>query len=145
MRKATVFCDGGSRGNPGPAGCACVLQAELASGVFGAPVERALYIGRATNNEAEYRGLLLGLGTAVQQEIDHLQCVLDSQLVVKQVLGEYATKDKALAALAEQAQKLARENFLKVEILFVPRYQNKLADALVTKLLDDHTGAKRKK
>jgi ribonuclease HI len=129
--KATLFTDGGARGNPGPAASAFVLEAEDGT-VLDA---RGDTIGVATNNIAEYRALLAGLERAVEVGVDELEVVSDSELLVKQMRGEYKVKNAALRELSLEAARLARE-IGKVSYRAVRREHNELADRLVNEALD---------
>ena len=132
--KATLYTDGGSRGNPGPAAYAYVLEAEDGT-VLDA---RGETIGVATNNVAEYRGLTAGLGRAVEAGVDELDVVSDSELMVKQMRGEYRVKNRALQTLSLEASQLARL-IPKVTYRAVRRESNELADRLVNEALDRAT------
>ena len=129
--KVLLFTDGGARGNPGPAAYAFVLEAEdgdlLAS--------EGVAIGTATNNVAEYSGLVEGLRRALELGLKHVEVVSDSELMVKQMRGEYRVKNEGLRPLYDQAQKLARE-IGDVEYRHVRRAENELADRLVNDALD---------
>jgi ribonuclease HI len=128
---AMLFADGGSRGNPGPAASAAVLLdpgGELIE-------EIGAYLGVATNNVAEWTALVLGLEAASKRGIRRLGVRLDSELVVKQLGGEYRVKHSGLQPLYARARRLLRD-FAEVEIRHVPRKQNTLADALVNRVLD---------
>jgi ribonuclease HI len=129
--KATLYTDGGSRGNPGPAAYAYVLEAEDGT-VFDA---RGEAIGVATNNVAEYRALVEGLRAAVEAGVDELEVVSDSELLVKQMRGEYKIKNAALRELSLEAARLGRE-VGKVSYRAVRREHNELADRLVNEALD---------
>ena len=129
--KLVVHVDGGSRGNPGPAAAAAVLSTPDGDVVD----EAAITLGRATNNVAEYRGLLLGLERARQLGASEVEVVNDSELVAKQVNGSYRVKSPEMAALHEQAAR-ALEGFERWSIRSVPRAQNAAADALVNRALD---------
>ena len=129
--KATLYTDGGARGNPGPAASAFVLEAEDGT-VLDA---RGDTIGVATNNVAEYRALLAGLERAVEVGVDELEVVSDSELLVKQMRGEYKVKNAALRELSLEAARLARE-IGKVSYRAVRREHNELADRLVNEALD---------
>ena len=129
--RARLSTDGGARGNPGPAAFAYVLEAEDGS-VLAAHGET---IGVATNNVAEYRALLAGLERAVELGVDELEVVSDSELVVKQMTGEYRVKNEALRDLSLQASRLARR-LGKVRYTAVRREHNELADKLVNEALD---------
>jgi ribonuclease HI len=130
--RATLYTDGGARGNPGPAAAAFVLEAENGT-VLDA---RGDTIGVATNNVAEYRALLAGLERAVEAGVDELEVVSDSELLVKQMRGEYKVKNAALRELSLQAARLARE-IGKVTYRAVRREHNELADRLVNEALDE--------
>jgi ribonuclease HI len=129
--KAKLFTDGGSRGNPGPAAYAFVIEAEdgtiLAS--------RGEAIGVATNNVAEYSALVAGLERAGELGIDELEVVSDSELLVKQMRGEYKVKNRALQDLFLDASQLARQ-IHRVTYTAVRREHNELADSLVNEALD---------
>ena len=126
-----LFTDGGARGNPGPAAAAYVLEAEDGT-VLAAEGEA---IGTATNNVAEYRALLAGLAKASELGIDRVEVVSDSELLVKQMRGEYKVKNAALRELWEEGQRLARR-LGRVEYTAVRREHNELADRLVNDALD---------
>jgi probable phosphoglycerate mutase len=129
--KATLFTDGGARGNPGPAAFAYVLEAEDRT-VLDA---RGEAIGVATNNVAEYRALVEGLARAVELGVTELEVVSDSELVVKQMTGEYRVKNSALQELSLEAARLARR-LDRVSYTAVRREENELADRLVNEALD---------
>jgi ribonuclease HI len=129
--KARLFTDGGSRGNPGPAAYAFVLEA-----VDGTVLEaRGEAIGIATNNVAEYSALVAGLARAVEAGVDELEVVSDSELMVKQMRGEYKVKNRALQDLFLDASRLAR-GIREVTYTAVRREHNELADSLVNEALD---------
>ena len=123
--------DGGSRGNPGPAAYGFVLEAEDGT-VLDA---RGEAIGVATNNVAEYTALVAGLERARDLGVDSLEVVSDSELLVKQMRGEYKVKNAALRELSLEATRLARE-VGKVTYTSVRREHNELADSLVNEALD---------
>lgn len=129
--KATLFTDGGARGNPGPAAYGYVLESEDGA-VLAAHGEA---IGTATNNVAEYRALLAGLEKALELGVDEVDVVSDSELLVKQMRGEYKVKKAALRDLSQQAASLARE-LGSVSYTAVRREHNELADQLVNEALD---------
>jgi ribonuclease HI len=129
--KARLWTDGGSRGNPGPAAYAFVLEAEDGT-VLDA---RGEAIGVATNNVAEYSALVAGLGEAVARGVDELEVHSDSELMVKQMRGEYRVKNRDLQALFLDASRLARE-LGRVTYMHVRREHNELADRLVNEALD---------
>ncbi|HSX24689.1 MAG TPA: ribonuclease HI family protein [Candidatus Andersenbacteria bacterium] len=130
MKRGTLFTDGGARGNPGPAAIGFLL-----SHIGGVPIEYGEYIGTATNNQAEYKALLAGLAAAKKQGIQELQCFLDSELVVKQVRGEYRVKNEELKLLLTEIKKLITY-FSSVTFQHVPRSKNAKADKLVNEALD---------
>jgi ribonuclease HI len=127
---ATLYIDGAARGNPGPAAYAVVLSRP------GFPVvEEAQSIGSTTNNVAEYTALIKGLGLATQLGVKKLAVFSDSELLVKQMNGEYRVKSEDLRPLYEQARQLAAQ-FDSFRITHIPREQNKRADQLGNKALD---------
>jgi ribonuclease HI len=129
--KARLSTDGGARGNPGPAAYGYVLESDDGH-VLDA---RGETIGVATNNVAEYRALLAGLERALELGVTELEVVSDSELLVKQMRGEYKVKNDALRALHGQASELA-EALEKVAYTAVRRAHNELADSLVNEALD---------
>ena len=129
--KARLFTDGGARGNPGPAAYGYVLEADDGTVLF-AHGER---IGVATNNVAEYRALVAGLEKALELAVPEVEVVSDSELLVKQMTGQYRVKNAALQDLSIQASRLARE-IGKVSYTAVRREHNELADRLVNEALD---------
>jgi ribonuclease H / adenosylcobalamin/alpha-ribazole phosphatase len=129
--KARLSTDGGARGNPGPAAYGYVLEAEDGT-VLDAHGEP---IGIATNNVAEYRGLIAGLEKALVLGVGELEVVSDSELVVKQMRGEYKVKNEALRELWREATDLARR-FDRISYTAVRRAHNELADRLVNEALD---------
>ena len=130
--KVVVHVDGGSRGNPGPAAVAAV-----ATSPEGEPLgERKLYIGEATNNVAEYRALLLGLDLARALGAEDVEVVNDSELVARQIGGEYKVKHAGLKPLFAEAMRELR-GFHKWSVRPVRREQNARADELVNEALDE--------
>jgi ribonuclease HI len=129
--KARLFTDGGARGNPGPAAYGYVLEAEDGT-ILDA---RGAAIGVATNNVAEYSGLVAGLKRATELGVGELEVVSDSELVVRQMTGAYRVKNEGLKPLFVQASSLARE-IGKVSFTAVRREHNELADRLVNEALD---------
>jgi ribonuclease HI len=129
--KARLWTDGGARGNPGPAAYAYVLEAE-----DGTVLEaRGEAIGTATNNVAEYSALVAGLGRAAELGVTELEVRSDSELMVKQMRGEYRVKNKDLQALFLDASRAARA-LGRVTYTHVRREHNELADRLVNEALD---------
>jgi len=129
--RARLYTDGGARGNPGPAAAAFVLEAEDGT-VLDA---RGTAIGVATNNVAEYRALVDGLRRAVEVGVDDLEVVSDSELMVRQMRGEYRVKNEALRALFLEATGHAQQ-IDTVRYKAVRREANELADRLVNEALD---------
>jgi ribonuclease H / adenosylcobalamin/alpha-ribazole phosphatase len=129
--KATLFTDGGARGNPGPAAYGYVLKADDGT-VLAAHGER---IGVATNNVAEYRALIAGLEKALELGLAEVGVVSDSELLVKQMTGEYRVKNAALQKLNSEADGVARR-IGDVSYRAVRREHNELADRLVNEALD---------
>jgi probable phosphoglycerate mutase len=129
--KARLSTDGGARGNPGPAAYGYVLEAEDGT-VLAAHGER---IGVATNNVAEYRALIAGLEKALELGVDEVDVISDSELLVKQMTGEYKVKNETLQDLSGEARRLARK-LGKVSYRAVRREHNELADSLVNEALD---------
>jgi len=129
--KAKLSTDGGARGNPGPAAYGYVLEAQDGT-VLDA---RGETIGVATNNVAEYRALIAGLEKAVELSIDELEVISDSELLVKQMQGEYRVKNEALRELNDEANFLEKK-LGRVRYKAVRREHNELADKLVNDALD---------
>jgi tryptophan 2,3-dioxygenase/ribonuclease HI len=129
--RLVVHVDGGSRGNPGPAAAAAVLSTPDGEVVD----EAAVTLGRTTNNVAEYRGLLLGLDRARALGATAVEVINDSELVAKQITGEYRVRNADLATLHAEAMR-ALQAFERWSIRSVPRAQNAAADALVNQVLD---------
>lgn len=128
-----LFSDGGSRGNPGQAAIAYILE-DPARGVI--LKQHAECIGVETNNIAEYRALIEGLRSALDYHPNRLICHLDSELVVKQVAGEYAVKMATLQPLVQEIRELSME-FPDIVFKHIPRNDNYRADALVNKALNE--------
>ncbi len=128
--RTVLHTDGGARGNPGPAGIGAVLSAGHKT--IDTYQE---YIGEVTNNKAEYKALIAGLKMALRHEVTHLSCFLDSELVVKQVQGEYRVKDKDLKILHSAVTSLITK-FVTITFNHIPREKNKQADKLVNQAID---------
>ena len=128
-------CDGGARGNPGPAAFGYVLLDPTG----GETEARGEYLGSVTNNVAEYRGLIAGLDAAITRGANPLTVYMDSELVVRQMTGEYRVKNEGLKPLhnaaRERASKLSRVRFVAVR-----REENVRADRLVNETLDKVLG-----
>ncbi len=133
--RLVVNVDGGARGNPGPAAIAAVVttpEGELLE-------ERGETIGRATNNVAEYRALLLGIERAQALGAREVELIGDSELIVKQVKGEYRVKDPGLKPLHAEVRG-ALAGFDRWSIRHVRREHNAAADRLVNETLDEAAG-----
>ena len=130
--KVIVEADGGSRGNPGPAGFGCVVWASDHTTVL---AEHGQSIGVTTNNVAEYRGLIAGLEEARRVGADEVTVRMDSKLVVEQMAGRWKVKHPAMAELHQQARALA-SMFGRVSFAWIPREQNKYADRLANEAMD---------
>ncbi|MEA2116701.1 MAG: ribonuclease HI family protein [Thermodesulfobacteriota bacterium] len=130
-----LFTDGASRGNPGEAGAGIVLLDDDNQEL----IARSLYLGRSTNNVAEYKALVLGLETAIQLGCSQLSIFMDSQLIVRQVQGRYKVKNANLKPLFDKVKGLLA-NINKWSIDHVPRAQNKRADELANRGIDERTG-----
>jgi ribonuclease HI len=129
--KLVVHVDGGARGNPGPAAAAAVVSTPEGDVLD----EAHEFLGVATNNVAEYRGLLLGLGRAAALGADEVEVVNDSELVAKQINGQYKVKHPDMKPL-HAAAKEALGQFSRWRVRSVPRAHNAAADALVNQALD---------
>lgn len=127
--------DGGSRGNPGPAGAGAVLRSPSGEIIR----EMKQYLGRATNNVAEYQGLIMGLAAAAEYKPARVLVRLDSELLVRQLNGQYKVKSLHLKPLYQQALALLQK-LGQVEIIHVPRARNALADALANQAMDEGHG-----
>ena len=132
--KITAYVDGASRGNPGPAGFGVFMTRD-----DGEIIEIAGYLGRTTNNVAEYAGLLEALATAQAEGATELDVVSDSLLLVQQMLGKYRVKHPNLVPLYEKARRLAR-GFQRFSIRHTLRAGNKDADRLANLAVDRADG-----
>lgn len=131
MEKLIIFTDGGARGNPGPAGIGAALYNEHKKLV----AEISEFLGVATNNQAEYKALVAAFRKAADLGAKELECYLDSELVVKQLKGEYRVKDKDLAKLFLDIHNLSL-SFKKITYTHIPRERNKEADRLANEAMD---------
>jgi ribonuclease HI len=131
MARLVVHVDGGARGNPGPAAAAAVISRPDGEVLD----EAAEVLGEATNNVAEYRGLLLGLRRARELGATEVEVVNDSELVARQITGSYKVKHAAMKPLHAEAMALLG-GFDAWSVRSVPRAQNARADALVNAALD---------
>lgn len=131
LRRAKLYGDGGSRGNPGPSASGYVLMTVDDEIV----VEKGIFLGITTNNQAEYKSLIYGLETALKMGVEDLSVFMDSELVIRQVKGQYKVKNHDLKPLHQEVINLAGQ-FSKITFTHVLREFNKLADAQVNKALD---------
>ena len=132
--KVKVYSDGGARGNPGPAAIGAVIY-NLQATSYKLVKKYSKYIGRATNNQAEYQAVILGLQKAKSLGAKVADCFLDSELVVKQLNHQYKVKDKDLGPFFLKIWNLS-QSFKEVNFHYIPREQNKEADKLVNLALD---------
>jgi ribonuclease HI len=133
-----IFTDGGARGNPGPAGIGAVItDADTGETLK----ELHAYIGETTNNQAEYRAVIMALEEAVELAPDSVMVVADSELLVRQLNGEYKVKNQDLAKRFLEVRNLETRLGKPVRYRHVPREQNKEADALANKAMDEGTNA----
>jgi ribonuclease HI len=130
--RTRLYCDGAARGNPGPAGAGAVIVSP--EGHIQARVGK--FLGESTNNVAEYMGLILGLKRARAMGIKELDVLADSELVVKQLAGDYAVKADHLKPLHDEAKALLGQ-FDVANVRHVPREENKLADEMSNRAIDE--------
>jgi ribonuclease HI len=133
MKNGHLYCDGGARGNPGPAAAAAILYDEHQKII----ASNSRYLGAATNNIAEYQGVLIGLALARQGGVECIHLHLDSELVVRQIMGEYKVKHPGLRPLWEQVKRELL-HFKQWQVGHIPRSENQEADRLVNKTMDQH-------
>ena len=126
-----LFTDGGSRGNPGPAAIGAFIFDENDNLV----TFLGEYLGEETNNFAEYTALIRGLNLAAKEGIDSIECNLDSELVVKQLNGQYKVKNENIIPLHKKVETLKKE-FKSISFVHVRREFNKHADRMVNIILD---------
>ncbi|MDP3985536.1 MAG: ribonuclease HI family protein [bacterium] len=135
-KKARTYSDGGARGNPGPAGYGAVVQLfDEDMGVYSTVRELKKFLGTMTNNQAEYLGLIAGIESAVSLEVEEIECLLDSELLVRQLNGEYRVKDMKMKELYERVQGLLG-SFQRISFKHIRREFNKEADRLVNEAID---------
>lgn len=137
-RTYVIYTDGGARGNPGPAGIGVVI---IEKGHI--RYRHGEYIGSATNNVAEYRALIHALTRAADMGARRLHIHMDSELIVRQMKGEYKVKDRTLANLFLTVWN-ARQKFEHITFSHIRREKNKIADSLVNEALDKHAGLVKK-
>lgn len=128
--KLILYTDGGSRGNPGPSGAGVVVCNKDGRLIK----EYAKFLGLATNNQAEYQALILGLEKAKSLGAAQVDCYLDSKLIVEQLNKNYKIKNPGLGSLFIKVWNLS-QNFKSVNFYYIPREKNKPADTLVNKAI----------
>ena len=136
LDEVKVFADGGSRGNPGPSASGFVIT-DVEDNVL---VNKGVYLGITTNNQAEYTALKLALSECQKMQVKEVDVYMDSLLVVNQLKGIFKVKNRDLWPLHDSIKKM-EHSFKKVSYSHVPREFNKLADAAVNKALDEHLGS----
>ncbi|OGY81837.1 MAG: hypothetical protein A3F54_04675 [Candidatus Kerfeldbacteria bacterium RIFCSPHIGHO2_12_FULL_48_17] len=132
MTKIIAYTDGGARGNPGPAGLGVVLYNEQGKIVS----RHKAFLGVQTNNQAEYKAVIVALTEALNHGADELELRADSKLIIEQLKGNYRVKDKILGQLFVKVWNL-RHRFKKIILVHVPRARNKVADALANEAMDE--------
>ncbi len=130
--RVRVYSDGAARGNPGPAGAGAIVAA--ADGQVIARLGR--YLGETTNNVAEYQGLLLGLRRAAELGARDVEVYADSQLMIRQLGGQYRVRSEGLRPLFDEALRLLR-GFRKFELHHIPRERNSAADEMSNRAIDE--------
>lgn len=137
-----VYTDGGARGNPGPAGCAAVIERCVGKTCQKISAKHK-FIGEATNNQAEYRALIMALELLIDiKPGSRVNFYLDSQLVVEQINGNYKVKNQAIAELYKKASWLISHIKIKPVFVYISRERNKAADKLVNQAIDEGITAK---
>ena len=131
MSKLIIYTDGGSRGNPGPAGAGAIIYDENRKVI----AEISEFLGITTNNQAEYRAILAGIKKAVALQASEVEFYLDSELAVKQLNREYKVKNKDLAPLFLAVYNLTLR-FTKISFTHIPRERNSEADRLANEAMD---------
>lgn len=131
MKKGHLFTDGAARGNPGPAGTGVVLTDENGITVF----EDGRFLGAMTNNQAEYVALVDGLKKALELDFSNLSIAMDSELIVKQIKGDYRVKNHGLKPYFKAAMDLL-DKFDEFSIRHIPREENRTADRLANRAID---------
>lgn len=136
LQDAKLFTDGGSRGNPGPSAIGyaiCDLEGNVVK-------KHREYIGKSTNNQAEYKALLAGMDDCLSAGVNQLTVFMDSELIINQMLGRYKVKHQDMKPLYARAKEL-ESKLEDISYKHVPREQNSVADGLVNEALDNHIGA----
>lgn len=133
--KLVIYTDGGARGNPGPAASGAVIKDKDGETV----VHVSRYLGKTTNNQAEYTAIIIGLERARTLGATEVEMFMDSELAVRQLNGQYKVKNPDIAKRFVEVHNLMQD-FKKVTFRHLPREKNKEADALVNKSIDEHMG-----
>lgn len=131
MQRLVIYADGAARGNPGPAGIGVVIEDERGRVLK----ELSQFVGQKTNNQAEYMALIQGLEKAAEYRADAVQIRLDSELLVRQIRGEYKVKSPLLKPLRNKVQRLLAE-YKVVGIEHIERRYNRAADRLANRAID---------
>ena len=134
-KRVKLFSDGACRGNPGIGGAGAVIMDEAGKILW----EGKEYLGQCTNNIAEYKALILGLKGALENGFTHLWVTLDSELLAKQISGDYKVKNPVLKILMEEVRKLLA-SFDAVDVRHVLRSHNAAADKLANRAIDEYKG-----
>lgn len=135
MKHLSIYTDGAARGNPGPAGAGWVIRSSAGKIV----AEHCKYLGELTNNQAEYQALLLALEEALQLKGEKIAIYADSELMVRQIQGEYKVKNEGLRPLFQRLV-LTLSKFQEYTVKHLRREENALADELANKAIDDYFG-----
>ena len=135
MTSIKIFTDGGSRGNPGPSACAYVALVDKTK-----TKEEGKYLGVTTNNVAEYSAVIIALDWLIKNDLDYDKIIfyIDSQLLVRQINGQYKVKDQKLKNLHNLILNRLNKINCEIEFVHVKREENKWADLLVNKTLDEN-------
>ncbi len=137
MKRARMYADGGSRGNPGPSASGAVIY-DLENGEEGEVLaEVTKFLGNTTNNQAEYMAIVIGLRAAAKLGIEGLEVRLDSELAVKQLNGVYKVRNPEIAKRFAEVHEL-RQEFREIRFIHIRREKNTVADGLVNQELDRH-------
>ncbi|MFH2063464.1 MAG: ribonuclease HI family protein [bacterium] len=131
MKRFIIHTDGGARGNPGPSGIGVLIEDQDGNTVL----EHSRYLGEVTNNQAEYTAVIDALEHSKERGAEELEFYLDSELVVRQLNGDYRVKDRDLAKLFLKVWNL-KSSFRKVTFTHIRREQNKRADRLANEAMD---------
>ena len=138
IQHVRIYTDGGARGNPGPAGSGAVIKFLHEDGTEGETLAAIhKYIGETTNNQAEYYAIIIGLKKAKELGAKRVELVMDSELAVKQLNGQYRVKNAGLAERFLEVKNLM-QHFESVRVRHVRRELNKEADALSNAAMDEH-------